>query len=167
MPEWAPGAPKDKGCWTSPSPRGDQVQKLLGDIAKLKKAGVTRGSVVYNFMQHRLKPLQKRVHPSFRNRGLNDLSRFTPEKLTKYEVFKRVCRVLDDVKKLPLIPTSVINAKNPPEKAWIGVKVYQCLPPPPPIENRSLASGESSGDDRTLAEVLNKKQRSENPRFVL
>ena len=27
LPEWAHGAPKDKGCWTSPSPRGDQVQK--------------------------------------------------------------------------------------------------------------------------------------------
>ena len=82
------------------------MQKLLGDIAKLKKIGVTGDSVVYSFMCRRIPPLQKRVHPGFRYCGPNDPSRFSPEKLTEFEVFKRVCRVLDDVSKpySPRIP---------------------------------------------------------------
>ena len=41
--EWAPKAPKAKGCWASPSPGGDQVQNLRTTIARLKKVGVTGG----------------------------------------------------------------------------------------------------------------------------
>ena len=95
-------------------------RKSSAKFARMGSWSSQRQGMLDKPQSQRRSSTEKRVHPGFRNRGLNDLSRFTPEKLTKYEVFKRVCRVLDDVEKLPLIPTSVINAKNPPEKAWVS-----------------------------------------------
>ena len=40
----------------------DQIQKLREAIARLKKVGVTGGSVVYSFISHRVQCLQKRAH---------------------------------------------------------------------------------------------------------
>jgi hypothetical protein len=67
LPEQTSGAPtpQAKECWTRPSRGGDQVQKLIEDIAKVKKVGVTGGSVVYSFMSCPVQPLQKRIHPVF------------------------------------------------------------------------------------------------------
>jgi len=66
LPMRTPGAPQLKECWTNPGPDGDQVMKLLGNITKLKKLGVTGGSVVYSWMYRRIQPLQKWIHPGFR-----------------------------------------------------------------------------------------------------
>ena len=49
LPERTPGAPREKGCWMSPGPGGDQIQKLRAAIAKLRNGGVTGGTVVYSF----------------------------------------------------------------------------------------------------------------------
>ena len=81
----------------NPSPGGDQVQKLRATNAKLKKVGITRGSVVTSFIGRRVQPLQKRAHPGFRYEGPNDPSRFIPDELRPCEIFKRTCQVLDDV----------------------------------------------------------------------
>ena len=58
-----PGAPKTKGCWMSPSPGGDQVQKLREAIARLKKIGVTGASVVYSYTGRRVQPSAKESTP--------------------------------------------------------------------------------------------------------
>jgi len=54
-----------KSFGSRPSRGGDQVQKLIEDIAKVKKVGVAGGSVVYSFMSRPVQPLQKRIHPVF------------------------------------------------------------------------------------------------------
>ena len=103
----------------SASPGGSQVQKLCAALAKLKKKGVTGGTVVYSFLGHRVQPLQRRVHPGFRYEGLEDPSRFTPEKIHVYDLFNRCCKVLNDFEKVPVLP-SLFSASNPPGNTWVS-----------------------------------------------
>ena len=59
LPERIPGPHKVCREWSDSGLGGEQVDKLLGDIATLKDSGVTSGSVVYSCMNRRVKPLQK------------------------------------------------------------------------------------------------------------
>ena len=111
-----------KGLRSSPRPGGDQVIKLLGDIAKMKGQGVTGGSVVYSWMHCQVQPLQKREHPGFRYQGPSDPSRFSVEKLGGFDAFKRVCRVLEDVHKIPYVPKQLFNIYNRHEDSGVSTR---------------------------------------------
>ena len=65
LPERIPGPHKVCREWSDSGLGGEQVDKLLGDIATLKDSGVTSGSVVYSCMNRRVKPLQKWENPGF------------------------------------------------------------------------------------------------------
>jgi len=54
LPECTPGAPKAQVTCMSSSPGGSQVEKLCAALAKLKKKGVTGGTVVYSFLDRRV-----------------------------------------------------------------------------------------------------------------
>jgi hypothetical protein len=103
----------------SPSRGRDQVQKLCAGIAKLKKAGVTGGTVVYSFNDHRVQPLQKRAHLGFRYEGTDDPSRFSLVKINASDLFKRFCKVLNDFENVPILPT-LFSIRNPPEGTWVS-----------------------------------------------
>lgn len=121
LPERTPGAPKAQANWMSTSPGGSQVSKLRGALEKLKKKGVNRDSVVYSFLSHRVQPLQRRLHPGFRYEGLEDPSRFSPEKIHQSELLKRCCKVLDGFDKSLTLPV-LFCAANPPERAWVSIR---------------------------------------------
>jgi len=79
--------------------------------------------VVYSYTGCREQPLQKRLHPGFRYEGPSDPSRFSLEELSPLEIFKRTCRVLDDVEKAPLLLKSMYNALHSPEEAWVSSRL--------------------------------------------
>ena len=54
LPERTPGALKAQATCMSSSPGGSQVEKLCAALAKLKKKGVTGGTVVYSFLDRRV-----------------------------------------------------------------------------------------------------------------
>jgi len=128
--------------------------------------------------------LQCRVHPGFRYEGLEDPSRFSPEKIHQSELLKRCCKVLDGFDKSLTLPM-LFCAANPPENAWVSSrssylstsffvffqifdmillqindKTWHCLPPPPP---EAAASGDArSNDNQNLATVLGEKAERES-----
>ena len=110
-------APKAQATWMSTSLCGSQVEKLHAALAKWKNKGVTEGMVVYSFLGRRVQPLQRRVHPGFRYERLEDPSRFTLEKIHYAHLFNRCYKVLDDLEKVPALP-SLFSAANHPENAW-------------------------------------------------
>jgi hypothetical protein len=116
LPERTPGAPKALASWMSIGPGGSQVDKLCGTLERLKKRGVTggRGTIVYSFLGRRVQLLQRRIHPGFKYEGLEDPSRFYPEKINYSDLFKRCCKLLDDFDKVPAFPM-LFNAANLPE----------------------------------------------------
>ena len=81
LPEMTPGAPKIVGEWTLEPPTMDQVNELLERIAKLRKEGVTRASVVYSWIDRHIQPLQKHTKFGFEYIGLLDPSWFSAEKI--------------------------------------------------------------------------------------
>ena len=103
----------------SPSPSGDQVHMLRAAIDKLKKVGVTGGTVVYSFNGRRVQPFKNRAHPGIRYEGPEDPSRFSPEKINASDLFKRCCKVLDDFEKIPILPT-LFSIRNTPEGTWVS-----------------------------------------------
>ena len=54
LPERTPRAPKAQATWMSASPSSSQVEKLRAALAKLKKKGVTGGTVVYSFLDRQV-----------------------------------------------------------------------------------------------------------------
>ena len=103
----------------SAGPGGSQVDKMQGALEKLKKRGVTREIVVYSFLGRRVQPLQRQVHPGFRYEGLEDPSRFSPEKINHSDLFKRCWKVLDDFDQAPTLPL-LFSAANPPANGWVS-----------------------------------------------
>jgi hypothetical protein len=49
-------------------------------------------------------------------RGLNDLGRFSTEKITNREVLRLVCRVFDEIVILPTLPVKLFRSCRPPEE---------------------------------------------------
>jgi len=78
--------------------------------------------MVYSYISPCVQPLQKRVHPRLRYKVSYDPSRFSPEKISPSEIFKRTCRVLDNFNKLPAILTTLYNSTHPPEVSWVSTR---------------------------------------------
>ena len=95
--------------WSDAGLGGEQVSKLLDDIAVLKDCGVTSGSILYSWMNRRVQPLQKLENPRYLYEGPTGPSRFSTDKLGGFEAFKRVCLVLNDVEKTPFLPKVLFN----------------------------------------------------------
>ena len=109
-------SPQGKGMLGKPEPWRRSGPKIAHNHCQTEESW---GNWWLSGVRH-VQPLRKRAHPGFRYEGPDDPSRFSPEKLTQAEVFKRTCRVLDDVDKLPLIPTTLFNDRHPPEEAWVS-----------------------------------------------
>ena len=103
-PERIAGAPQVQACWSSTGPGGDQVTYLLDAVATLKKKGITGNHVVFSFVSRRIQPLQRRKHPAFRYEGVKDPTRFTLEAMSRPEVVRRCCKVLDNFDKSLILP---------------------------------------------------------------
>jgi len=123
LPERILGAPQVRPCWSSTGPGGGQVKCLLDAIAMLKNKGITGDHVVFSFVSHRIQPLQRRKHPAFRYEGVKDPTRLTPEAMSRAEVVKRCCKVLDHFDNALVLP-ALFSAVNPAEKTWVRVRKH-------------------------------------------
>jgi len=61
-----------------------------------------------SWMSRQIQPLQQRSHFGFYYMGVTDPSRFTSDKISEKEVMRRVCRVLDGVLGVPVLPDAFI-----------------------------------------------------------
>jgi len=84
------------------------VNDLLDWIKDLRTENLTRASVVMSWMSRQIQPLQQRSHFGFYYMGVTDPSRFTSDKISEKEVMRRVCRVLDGVLGVPVLPDAFI-----------------------------------------------------------
>ena len=89
----------------------------------LKNKGITGDHVVFSFVSRRIQPLQCRKHPAFRYEGVKDPTRVTLEAMSRAEVVRRCCKVLDYFDN-SLVLTALFSAVNPPEKTWVSVKKH-------------------------------------------
>ena len=89
----------------------------------LKNKGITGDHVVFSFVSRRIQPLQRRKHPAFRYEGVKDPTRHTPEAMSRAEVVKRCCKVLDHFDNALVLP-ALFSAVNPPEKTWVRVRKH-------------------------------------------
>ena len=81
----------------------------------LKNKGITGDHVVFSFVSRRIQPLQRRKHPAFRYEGVKEPTRLTPEAISRAEVVKRCCKVLDHFNNALGLP-ALFSTVNPPEK---------------------------------------------------
>ena len=88
--------PRKQDKWSDWTTMEEQRQQepLLLRIENMKKARLTGGVVVRNFVSRRIQPLQQLVNFGFEYLGANDPSRISSTKLPTKEVFRRVTRVL-------------------------------------------------------------------------
>ena len=89
----------------------------------LKNKGITGDHVVFSFVSRRIQPLQRRKHPAFRYEGTKDPTRLSPEAMSRSEMVRRCCKVLDDFNKSLVLP-ALLSAINPPEKTWVSIKKH-------------------------------------------
>ena len=119
--------PQVQASWSSTGPGGEQVECILDAIAKFKNKGVTGDHVVFSFVSRRIQPLQHRKHSAFRYAGTKDPTRLSPEAMSRSEVVRRCCKVLDDFGKSLVLP-ALFSAVNPPENTWVRFrKLYWVL----------------------------------------
>ena len=115
--------PQVRACWSSTGPGGGQVKCLLDDIATSKNKGITGDHVAFFFVSRRIQPLQRWKHPTFRYEGVKDPTRLYPEAMSRAEVVKRCCKILDHLDNALVLP-ALFSAVNPPENTWVSVKKY-------------------------------------------
>ena len=120
LPERKPSPPVVRPKWSSSPGDLTQDDELLRRIAKLKKDGVTGGSVVISWVGRRVQPLQKRLNFSFEYLGLDDPSRFSAEKMYEDEAMLIVRRVLLDVTSVPYMLKKLFRTSYPPSKEGVS-----------------------------------------------
>ena len=74
---------------------------------------MTAASVVLNWIQRRIQPLQKRKNFGFQYECTQDDSRFSTEPMEQTQALTRVQSILPDLLSVPYVPT-VFRASNPP-----------------------------------------------------
>ena len=89
-----------------------QIQELLEMIANLKRKGITGESVAFDWMKHRIQPLQARVTFGFEYQGKNDPSQCSEEEISNGEALQRVQRLFEKVEHV-LHLLNTFSALNP------------------------------------------------------
>ena len=92
LPKWSNKPPIYVREWIHKNtPRSDdQVKELLDLTFCLREMRVTTASVVFNWIQRRIQPLQRRNHFGFQYEGIKDSSRFSAEPIERTEGLKKV-----------------------------------------------------------------------------
>ena len=115
--------PQVRACWSSTGLGGGQVTCLLNTIAKLKEEGITRDHVVFSFVSRRIQHLQHQKHPAFLYEGVKDPTRFTLEAMSRAEIVKWCCKVLDQFDNSLVLP-ALFSVVNPPENTWVSINKH-------------------------------------------
>ena len=79
--------------------------------------------MAFFFVSRRIQPLQRWKHPTFRYEGVKDPTRLYPEAMSRAEVVKRCCKILDHLDNALVLP-ALFSAVNPPENTWVRVKKH-------------------------------------------
>ena len=115
LPKITLGPPKIKGEWSIGPVDDSQVHELLEWIKDLKIEKISEATVVMDWMQRRIQPLQYRVKFGFEYLGTNDPSRYSSSGISEKEALCQVQRVLEGVNSAPRIPDT-FSIKNPPRQ---------------------------------------------------
>jgi len=92
-----------------------QIPDLLKWIANLKQSRITREAVVFDWMKHRIQPLQARVTFGFEYQGTSGPSRYSTKEITNGEALHWVQRLLEKVDHVPHLLDTFL-ASNPPKE---------------------------------------------------
>ena len=84
-------------------------------IASLKQRGISGESVAFDWMKHRIQPLQSRVTFGFEYQGKNDLSWCSEEEISNGEALRRVQRLFEKVEHVPQL-LNTFSVLNPPKE---------------------------------------------------
>ena len=82
-------------------------------IASLKQRGISGESVAFDWMKHRIQPLQARVTFGFEYRGKNNPSRCSGEEISNGEALRRVRRLFEKVEHVSYL-LNTFSVLNPP-----------------------------------------------------
>jgi hypothetical protein len=80
-----------------------QIQDLLKLIANLKQNQITREAVAFDWIKHRIRPLQARVTSGFEYQGTSDPSRCLDKEISNGEALRRVQRLFEKVEHVPYL----------------------------------------------------------------
>ena len=89
-----------------------QILELLETIASLKQKGISREVVAFDWMKHRIQPLQARVTFGFEYQGKNDPSRYLEEEISNGEVLRRVQRLFEKVEHVPHLLNTFFSVES-------------------------------------------------------
>ena len=84
-------------------------------IASLKRKGISGEAMAFEWMKHRIQPLQARVTFGFKYQGKNDPSRCSEEEISNGEVLRRVQRLFEKVEHAPHL-LNTFSVLNPPKE---------------------------------------------------
>ena len=115
FPPITPGPPIQWPEWNKKPVDASQIPELLERIAVLRQNILTGEAVVFDWMKRRIQPLQARESLGFQYQGTPDSSRYSKKEISDDVVFSRVKRLLKDVNKIPVVP-STFSAANPPKQ---------------------------------------------------
>ena len=97
------------------------VEKTLGykpnfRIAKIdSKSRITREAVAFDWMKHRIQPLQAQIHFGFEYQGTSDPSRCSDKEISNGEALCRVQQLFEKVEHVPHL-LETFSALNPPKE---------------------------------------------------
>ena len=115
FPSITPGTPIQWTKWNKKPVDESQISQLLEGIAVLRQNMLTGEVVMFDWMKRRIQPLQARELSGFQYQGTTDPSRYLKEEISDDVAFSRVQRLLKNVKKIPVVP-STFSAANPPKQ---------------------------------------------------
>ena len=92
-----------------------QIPDLLKWIANLKQSRITGEAVVFDWMKHRIQPLQARVTFGFEYQGTSGPSRYSTKEITNGEALRWVQRLLEKVDHVPHL-LETFSVLNPPKE---------------------------------------------------
>ena len=98
------GPPRQRNEWNVHAENLDHVGELLKRIAKRRKEGVTRATVVACWLMRQIQPLQCRSHLGFKYTGLYDPSQFSSEKTSRDEAMVLLYNLFEGVSSIPVLP---------------------------------------------------------------
>ena len=109
------GPPVQRAEWLKKPLDMSQILELLEMIASLKQKGISGEVVAFDWMKHRIQPLQARVTFGFEYQGKNDPSRYLEEEISNGEVLRRVQRLFEKVEHAPHL-LNTFSVLNPPKE---------------------------------------------------
>ena len=84
-------------------------------IASLKKKGISGEAMAFDWMKHRIQPLQARVTFSFEYQGVNDPLRCSEKEISNREVLRWVQRLFEKMEHVSHL-LNTISVLNPPKE---------------------------------------------------